>query len=604
MRIEKGRLAALASLRSLHLAILGGGTLFLLLGAFHGNVWFDESYSVAIANHSFAEIWRIGSGDVHPVLFYWALHVLNLVFGQNLLVYRLFTIAGTVALAALGYTHVRHDFGRRVGLLFSFFALFTPYVVTMSIEIRMYSWAAFAVMLCMLCAWRIFSARRSGRGVPLGLWIAFFTSSLASAYLHYFGVLAAFTINALLLIYLLVSALRKRSGHARAKACEDASAACSAQSAPPSSAAAVRGGSCKPWRAVGVFFLGAIVQVLLYAPWLMVLLGQVGVVSQTYWANLVFPTSYIELATYPIMTSQISFAARGTYGPVPHAVLGVLAIAAVAMVLICAVRACLRIVAQCRLRGGCPEAEAAPCGPAAAPGKAQSGERKAVAATSARRFGKWLASKAVLPVLCALGVYLGAAAIAFAASVIMGSNILYYRYLFVIIGPLLLAVALLLARVKSRLLVGGVCAIVLGVSLVNQALLVHDDYDPANRVPLEQLAEKAPEVDAIISSDIGIEGVTAVTYPHLPQIYMDWQHGNWDLAYEAYAPTLTSKKSWEAILDNFHGRFIVLGQAQKPGQPRDVRDLQNKPGISLLDTQTFYRPYERTYFTIAVMNKD
>lgn len=69
------------SSRWFHLVVLALGSAFVLVGAFHGYIWFDESYSVAIANHSFSEIWRIGSGDVHPVLFYWALHALNLVFG-------------------------------------------------------------------------------------------------------------------------------------------------------------------------------------------------------------------------------------------------------------------------------------------------------------------------------------------------------------------------------------------------------------------------------------------------------------------------------------------------------------------------------------------
>ena len=89
------------SSRWFHLAVLALGSAFVLVGAFHGYIWFDESYSVAIANHPFSEIWRIGSGDVHPVLFYWALHVLNLIFGQNILVYRLFTVLGLTSLQAL-----------------------------------------------------------------------------------------------------------------------------------------------------------------------------------------------------------------------------------------------------------------------------------------------------------------------------------------------------------------------------------------------------------------------------------------------------------------------------------------------------------------------
>ena len=126
------------SSRWFHLVVLALGSAFVLVGAFHGYIWFDESYSVAIANHSFSEIWRIGSGDVHPVLFYWALHALNLVFGQNILAYRLFTVLGSVALASLGDTHVRRDFGWKPGVLFTAFYLFIPYTAIMSTEIRMF----------------------------------------------------------------------------------------------------------------------------------------------------------------------------------------------------------------------------------------------------------------------------------------------------------------------------------------------------------------------------------------------------------------------------------------------------------------------------------
>ena len=73
----QSRLAEYLESKRFHVALLVVGLIFLLTGAFHGNVWFDESYSVSIANNSFAEIWDIGSGDVHPVLFYWALHVLE-----------------------------------------------------------------------------------------------------------------------------------------------------------------------------------------------------------------------------------------------------------------------------------------------------------------------------------------------------------------------------------------------------------------------------------------------------------------------------------------------------------------------------------------------
>lgn len=44
----------------IHVALILIGTILILIPAFHENIWFDESYSVALANHSFTEIWTIG----------------------------------------------------------------------------------------------------------------------------------------------------------------------------------------------------------------------------------------------------------------------------------------------------------------------------------------------------------------------------------------------------------------------------------------------------------------------------------------------------------------------------------------------------------------
>ena len=107
----------------------------------------------------------------------------------------------------------------------------------------------------------------------------------------------------------------------------------------------------------------------------------------------------------------------------------------------------------------------------------------------------------------------------------------------------------------------------------------------------------------VVSTDIGYMGVTSVMCPDIPQTYMDWQKGNWDRAYMAYSPTLVSKMSWEIIFDNFHGTFICLGQAQNNSLPRDISDLSQKDGFNLVEYHTYYRPYERTWMTIAVMTK-
>ena len=655
MKLSRGAHVRLSS-SAFHILLLVAGAAFLLTDAFHGNVWFDESYSVGIANHSFADIWYYSSGDVHPVLIYWALHVLNLVFGQNITIYRLFTVAGAIAMAVLGYTHVRRDAGWATGVLFSFFALFTPYISLMAVEIRMYSWATFAVMLCFIYAIRIIGTQlatppariadaarglKCWAGTPRRWWITCFASSLACAYLHYFGAMSAFMINVVLLFALGARAWRHRKGGPN-----------------PLSEQAVRAGA--PLR---VLIIGCVAQVALYLPWIVTAVtSQMGVVGGTYWAKIVFPTTYIELATYAFLTSPLSFAARGSYGVVPQVLvqgIGYAAAVVLAFLIAWAARwAAWRIglhraarkqqiaAAKAQRTDGAASASAGTAsdtitGSAATPSKDHAAAMAAglaedpisgasacrAAGASAdpavdtavravkhlrlKRFYAWLISDPIAPVAAALVVYFGVFAISWTASMVMNSMILYYRYLFVAIGPLLFAIAAVLSHVRTKPLVAGVVAVTLAASVVNQALLVRDDYDPANNVPVQQFRETVDRVadqnggqsPLVVSTDIGYMGVTSVMCPDIPQTYMDWQKGNWDRAYMAYSPTLVSKMSWEIIFDNFHGTFICLGQAQNDSLPRDISDLSQKDGFNLVEYHTYYRPYERTWMTIAVMTK-
>lgn len=66
-----------------HIIIIVIGIIFNSIGIFHTNLWFDETYSVAIATHSFSDIWNIGGNDVHPVLYYWILKIINIITGGN-----------------------------------------------------------------------------------------------------------------------------------------------------------------------------------------------------------------------------------------------------------------------------------------------------------------------------------------------------------------------------------------------------------------------------------------------------------------------------------------------------------------------------------------
>ena len=53
----------------IHIGIIILGSIFIMIGLFHNNMWFDETYSVALVKHSFYDIWMIGGNDVHPTLY-------------------------------------------------------------------------------------------------------------------------------------------------------------------------------------------------------------------------------------------------------------------------------------------------------------------------------------------------------------------------------------------------------------------------------------------------------------------------------------------------------------------------------------------------------
>src|SRR5574344_778016 len=162
----------------IHLAIIILGICFVAVGAFHSNLWFDETYSVAIAKHSFYDIWRIGGNDVHPILYYWMLKIIGMATGYNVMAYRLFSVVGISILGILGFTHIRKDFGEKTGMFFSFFTFFLPVMHVYAAEIRMYAWAAVFVTITAIYAYRLI------KNNCVKNWIIFGIFSLCSLYTH------------------------------------------------------------------------------------------------------------------------------------------------------------------------------------------------------------------------------------------------------------------------------------------------------------------------------------------------------------------------------------------------------------------------------------
>ena len=186
-----------------HLSVIVLGALFFLFGCFQNSLWYDESYTVGLVSHSLFDSIKWAIYDVHPHLYYVMLKLFTMIFGNSLPVMRIFSTIGAILFVSLGYTHIRRDFGKKIGFWFSFCTVFSTMMLKYSLEIRMYTWAAYFVSLAVIYAFRSYNEPDNKKSRLL-----FILFSVLSAYTHYFGL---FTVAILNLVMLYATNKEKRS---------------------------------------------------------------------------------------------------------------------------------------------------------------------------------------------------------------------------------------------------------------------------------------------------------------------------------------------------------------------------------------------------------
>lgn len=436
----------------LNIIIIILGTIFISLGAFHTNIWFDESYSVAISNHSFSEIWNIGGNDVHPVFYYIMLKIVSLIFGNNILVFRLFSIVPIVVLSILGITHIRKDYGERTGIIFSFLTLFLPIIASYSSEIRMYTWVMLFVTITAIYANRIYKDELSIKN-----WVIFALFSLLSAYTHYYGLMFAGIINVILFIYLLKNRKEKDKD-------------------------------------LKIFIIQAVVECLLYVPWLYYFIKQLTSVGGGYWIKLEFPDTL-----YNVLGIQYMGSLSNIFG---------------FCFAICLYIYLGFVIYRCKKE----------------------------------RISIKNAIKALL-------LYVLIVFIAFLIS--LKSPILYPRYLMAITGLLIFFIADIMAKEKSKYITIEICIIIFVTSLISNINIINNNYDNTNMKQIEYLEENIKDDDIIVYSNIGNGSVFAVYFKDNKQYFYNGDHWNVEEAYKAYGPQMETVEDLDFLKD-YKGRIWII----------------------------------------------
>lgn len=221
---------------------------------FSNDIWYDELFTVGMAEHSYSELVRFTAADVHPPLYYCIVKLF--VDLCKLIAPGVGTVIPAKMVSVLPYfglllyavVFLRRRFGLFVGGLFLFCVTAMPQLPAYTVEVRMYGWALLFVTAAFLHGYALIEnyvnpkVGRQVRGRRLH-GAALVIYGLAAAYTQYFACVAVVMVY---LCLLLVFLFRDR-------------------------------------RRVREWLLYVAVSVIGYVPWLFALAGQLGAVSENYW---------------------------------------------------------------------------------------------------------------------------------------------------------------------------------------------------------------------------------------------------------------------------------------------------------------------------------
>lgn len=248
--------------------LFGISVLMLIKSAtlcFSNDIWYDELFTVGMAQHSYGGLVRFTAADVHPPLYYCIVKMfadLCKLFAPSVgtvIPAKLVSVLPYLILLVYSVTWIRKRWGVFTGGLFLFCMTAMPQMSAYTVEARMYGWALLFVMAAFLHAGGMITAqnaqdksaggsrRQEEASLKAGMCrlhapaLVFY--GLAAAYTQYFACVAVVMVY----LYLLFMLWRQDRGR------------------------------IKEW------LICVAVSVIGYVPWLFALAGQISAVRKNYW---------------------------------------------------------------------------------------------------------------------------------------------------------------------------------------------------------------------------------------------------------------------------------------------------------------------------------
>lgn len=564
----------------LYISIILLGTLFILISCFHSNMWFDESYSIAIAKHSFKEIWQIGSHDVHPVLYYIMIRIVMLITNNSIVCVRLFSCIPLILMSILGYSFIRKEFGNKAGLIFTFFSLFFPTLLTYAGEIRMYTWAMLFVTMMFVYAYKImnnnnvrevlsddnnimYESKIKNKNALIKYWIIFSIFSLASAYTHYYALAVVAIINVGMFLYFIVSYIKTSkndsSNYDDIKNDNKKSEKINSENIRNDSKQIIILKDRKTYKFNLISsIVSAVVQIILYLPWLFVFISQTKVVSKGFWVKFPTPLNVIEF----IYTGNIGEGSVPKYLSIPFSLISI----AFLVYLI------VKNWRKNSIKTKFPKT------------KEMLGTRTTISTTA------MITTKVIALIWVTIIL------IMCLASLIMKQSVFYQRYLFTLMGLFLIGFSILLSG-ENKKIIATYCLCILIISTILNINLINTNYDYTNKEPMTYLKSELQPNDWILISDQDYSGYICVaTLLNDFSKVINYDVNNWNIkeAYKCYGDTILNLDE----INGIKGRMWIIS-AINSNIPNEVAEKFN---AQILDSKEFKTKYKGFEYKFTLIN--
>lgn len=205
------------------------GSILNILRIFGTNLWADEIFSYELIQKSWIGIIEGTINDFHPPLYYLITKIFCIISDYSIVGYRMSSLCAILVLMLIGGCKIKKCFGKNESLVFLVCILIAP-TMYYHVEIRMYSWALCFVTLLTIYSYQ-FLVGESKKEL-LGMII----TGVLAAYTHYFAlVVVALLYGSLFLIFIYK----------------------------------------KDWKKISWMFCGVGVSILMYLPWIGIVLTQI-----------------------------------------------------------------------------------------------------------------------------------------------------------------------------------------------------------------------------------------------------------------------------------------------------------------------------------------